>query len=120
VVKCAWESTVDGYKLRDKIMKVPYWQSALIERTSFQVADYIPQLAKQDPSHFGIALCTIDGQRFSLGSSTMPFTLQSCCKPLNYAIALNELGADVVHGYIGQEPSGRKFNDLDLDYNSRS
>jgi glutaminase len=40
-------------------------------------------------------------------------------KPLNYAIALNELGADVVHKYIGQEPSGRKFNDLDLDYNSK-
>ena len=39
-------------------------------------------------------------------------------KPLSYAIALNELGADVVHNYIGQEPSGRKFNDLDLDYNS--
>ena len=40
-------------------------------------------------------------------------------KPLNYAIALNELGSEVVHDYIGQEPSGRKFNDLDLDYNSK-
>ena len=40
-------------------------------------------------------------------------------KPLNYAIALNELGSEVVHDYIGQEPSGRKFNDLDLDYNSQ-
>ncbi len=39
-------------------------------------------------------------------------------KPLNYAIALNELGSDIVHSYVGQEPSGRKFNDLDLDYNS--
>ena len=37
---------------------------------------------------------------------------------MNYAIALNELGSEVVHDYIGQEPSGRKFNDLDLDYNS--
>ena len=40
-------------------------------------------------------------------------------KPLNYAIALNELGADVVHSYVGQEPSGRKFNDFDLMYNSK-
>ena len=39
-------------------------------------------------------------------------------KPLNYAIALNELGSNIVHKYVGQEPSGRKFNDLDLDYNS--
>ena len=39
-------------------------------------------------------------------------------KPLNYAIALNELGSETVHDYVGQEPSGRKFNELDLDYNS--
>ena len=42
-----------------------------------------------------------------------------CSKPLNYAIALNELGADIVHSYVGQEPSGRKFNDLELHYNSK-
>ncbi len=41
-----------------------------------------------------------------------------CRKPLNYAIALNELGSDVVHRYVGQEPSGGKFNALELDYNS--
>ena len=40
-------------------------------------------------------------------------------KPLNYAIALNELGSETVHKYVGQEPSGRKFNELDLDYNSK-
>ena len=41
-------------------------------------------------------------------------------KPLNYVIALNELGSETVHEYVGQEPSGRKFNELDLDYNSES
>lgn len=38
--------------------------------------------------------------------------------PLNYAIALNEIGSETVHEYVGQEPSGRKHNELDLDYNS--
>ena len=42
-----------------------------------------------------------------------------CSKPLNYAIALNELGPEIVHSYVGQEPSGRKYNDLDLDYNNQ-
>ena len=46
--------------------------------TAGKVADYIPQFAKQDPNHFGISICTIDGQRFSIGDSDIPFTLQSC------------------------------------------
>jgi hypothetical protein len=44
------------------------------------------------------------------------FLLRS--KPLTYAIALDELGADMVHQYVGQEPSGRMFNELVLDHNS--
>ena len=42
-----------------------------------------------------------------------------CSKPLTYAIALNELGSEVVHRYVGQEPSGRMFNELILDHNSK-
>jgi len=40
-------------------------------------------------------------------------------KPLTYAIALDKLGPDVVHRYVGQEPSGRNFNELILDFNSK-
>ena len=37
---------------------------------------------------------------------------------MTYAIALEQLGAELVHKYIGQEPSGRNFNELVLDENS--
>lgn len=83
-----------------------------------QVASYIPQLARMNPDYWGVSVVTIDGQRFSLGDTNVPFTLQSCSKPLTYAIALDQLGADLVHSHIGQEPSGRNFNELVLDYNS--
>lgn len=33
-------------------------------------------------------------------------------------MALETLGPDVVHNYIGTEPSGRNFNELVLDHNS--
>jgi hypothetical protein len=35
--------------------------------TTGKNADYIPQLAKVDPDQFGVAACTVDGQRFSIG-----------------------------------------------------
>lgn len=85
----------------------------------FQVASYIPQLSKVNPDFWGVSLCTVDGQRFSIGDVNEPFTLQSCSKPLTYAIALEEMGQEIVHKYVGQEPSGRNFNELVLDYNSK-
>lgn len=82
------------------------------------MAAYIPQLARVNSDFWGVSVCTIDGQRFSIGDSNVPFTLQSCSKPLTYAIALEILGQELVHQYVGQEPSGRNFNELVLDYNS--
>ena len=152
------------YILQDLCLSLKYPNNVCM----LQVANYIPQLAKRDPNKFGISICTIDGQRFSIGDATLPFTLQSCwwerifviyswyftnpnidlwfeirtifvvqsiinhfpdvqtsqswrlvlSKPLNYAIALNELGSEVVHGYVGTEPTGGKFNALELDYRS--
>ncbi|KAK3512598.1 hypothetical protein QTP70_017203 [Hemibagrus guttatus] len=80
-----------------------------------QVADYIPHLAKFSPSLWGISLCTVDGQRHSIGDTKFPFCLQSCVKPLEYAVAVHEHGTDHVHHYVGKEPSGLKFNMLYLD-----
>ncbi|MDX2705345.1 glutaminase A [Streptomyces sp. PA03-6a] len=80
-----------------------------------RVADYIPQLGRVDPEKFGIALCTIDGQRFAVGDADTLFCVQSVCKPINYCLTLEEHGADVVHRHVGREPSGRGFNELTLN-----
>uniref|UniRef100_A0A8D3BXW8 glutaminase n=1 Tax=Scophthalmus maximus TaxID=52904 RepID=A0A8D3BXW8_SCOMX len=80
-----------------------------------QVADYIPQLAKFSADLWGVSLCTIDGQRYSVGDTKVPFCLQSCVKPLEYAIAVHELGSEHVHHFVGKEPSGFKFNKLSLN-----
>ncbi|KAM8867022.1 glutaminase 2b [Synchiropus picturatus] len=80
-----------------------------------KVADYIPQLAKFSPELWGVSLCTVDGQRHSVGDTKLPFCLQSCVKPLQYAIAVHEMGTEQVHRYVGMEPSGLKFNMLSLD-----
>ncbi|XP_051566132.1 glutaminase kidney isoform, mitochondrial isoform X2 [Myxocyprinus asiaticus] len=80
-----------------------------------QVADYIPQLAKFSPDLWAVSLCTVDGQRHTVGDTKVPFCLQSCVKPLKYAIAVHDYGTEYVHQFIGKEPSGLRFNKLFLD-----
>jgi len=80
-----------------------------------KVANYIPQLARANPDEFAVSICTVDGQRISFGDSKKFFCFQSVSKAFNYAIAASDLGADTVHKYVGQEPSGRLFNEICLD-----
>lgn len=80
-----------------------------------EVARYIPQLSRVEPDSFAMSVCTVDGQRFSLGDDETPFCVQSTCKPINYAIALDRLDVATVHRHVGREPSGRSFNDIALN-----
>src|ERR1700741_3607979 len=79
------------------------------------VADYIPELGKADPAHFGISLATLDGHIYEVGDSGIPFTIQSMSKPFVFALALDTLGAAQVEGAIGVEPSGDPFNSIRLN-----
>lgn len=83
------------------------------------VATYIPQLARVNPALYGAAACTIDGMKWAAGDSAIDFTAQSCMKPVNYCIAVEELGIDAVHKVVGREPSGRGFNELTLNKENR-
>lgn len=94
-----------------------YYSSKAIRQG--KVTDYIPQLNRVDPNFWGVSLCTIDGQRHSIGDAKQPFCLQSISKPLNYAIALNDMGPKTVHRFIGHEPSGERSNEIKLGLNNK-
>jgi len=87
----------------------------LLPVRSGSVADYIPQLKRVDPDQLAISLCTVDGQRFSIGDATTAFCLQSVSKTVSYCLALDEHGAEAVHRHVGREPSGQSFNELALN-----
>lgn len=83
--------------------------------TEGKVATYIPQLATQDPNWWGVAIETVDGKTFSLDNSDLvDFSLQSCSKPLMYALALEQLEESELMKYVSCEPSGARFNAFTL------
>src|ERR1700752_255 len=77
--------------------------------SSGAVANYIPELAKANPGHFGISVATIDGHVYEIGDSAVPFTVQSISKAFVFGLDLETIGADRVEAVIGVEPSGEAF-----------
>ncbi|MGU3294149.1 glutaminase A [Williamsia sp. M5A3_1d] len=94
-------------------------QSACTPLDAGNVADYIPQLAAVDPDRFGVSVVVHDGHVYSVGDSTVEFTIQSISKALTYALALRERGFDDVDAQIGVEPSGEAFNEISVDHRTR-
>ncbi|MEV6207624.1 glutaminase [Kitasatospora sp. NPDC051914] len=76
-----------------------------------RAADYIPALAQADPEAFGMAIATVDGGVFGVGSWEEPFSIQSVSKLFTLALALAEGGEALWRG-VGREPSGNPFNSL--------
>jgi len=83
------------------------------------MASYIPQLARYSRDHWGVSLCTVDGQRHSIGDVDVPFTIQSGSMPINYALATNEVGPEVVHHYVGHEPSRESVAHIRLNQDNK-
>jgi glutaminase len=82
--------------------------------SSGALADYIPELTRANPAHFGISVATIDGHVYEIGDSDVPFTIQSVSKAFVFALALDLLGSERVEAAIGVEPSGEAFNSIRL------
>lgn len=79
------------------------------------LADYIPELTLADPSWFGIAVVTVDGQVFEVGDHKQLFSIQSVSKPFVFGQALMDHGREAVLKKVGVEPTGEAFNAIVLD-----
>ncbi|KAJ0069951.1 hypothetical protein NL108_017518, partial [Boleophthalmus pectinirostris] len=60
-----------------------------------------------DSVKWGVSICTVDGQRLSLGDWSSPVVLGELMWPLVYGVAVDLLGADLVHRYVGFEEFSR-------------
>mgnify|MGYP001170992377 CR=1 FL=1 len=77
-----------------------------------QVARYIPELARIDPTIVGIAVIDANGQLHLAGDTQVRFTLQSVSKVFALMLALEDQGFDGVFSRIGMEPTGDAFNSI--------
>ena len=76
-----------------------------------EVATYIPEIARVDPKHFGIAVIDAEGHVAAGGDSDMPFSIQSISKVFTLTLALGMAG-DRLWKRVGREPSGSAFNSI--------
>jgi glutaminase len=76
-----------------------------------RVADYIPQLARVPAKSFGMAVVTVAGDVFRVGSADTRFSIQSISKLFACTMAFRLLG-DALWRRVGREPSGTAFNSL--------
>ena len=84
-----------------------------------KVADYIPELGKANPVYLGLCIKTPDGQTIEFGDVEQRFTMQSICKVVSLATAMQHFGFDEVFSRVMMEPSGDAFNSiLKLDMSS--
>lgn len=77
----------------------------------------IPDLARLSGArddHFGVALCSVDGEITAAGSDHA-FPVQSISKAFAYGAAIDLHGLDYVTDQVDQEPTGEQFNALSLD-----
>lgn len=77
-----------------------------------KVASYIPALKKVKPDLASIVIFDMNGDSYHLGDWNYLFTLQSISKPLVLALAIMDLGEEVVFERVGVEPTGEEFNSI--------
>jgi len=75
------------------------------------VANYIPELSKVPLKTFGMAVVTMSGDVFRVGSADSRFSIQSISKLFACTMAFRLLGNSLWER-VGREPSGTAFNSL--------
>ncbi|HOO62594.1 MAG TPA: glutaminase A [Synergistaceae bacterium] len=80
--------------------------------TQGRVATYIPELALASPDILGISLATVEGERSSGGDGKYLFSIQSISKIISLALALEEVGEEIVFDTVGMDPTPDPFNSI--------
>ena len=95
------------------------YENGLCAAREGRCADYIPELAKADPSAFGIYALDAQGRSLFFGDVETRFSIQSISKVINLAVSLKYRGFRDTFSHVMMEPSGDAFNSI-LKLDTRS
>eukprot|EP00039_Didymoeca_costata_P013278 m.199349 g.199349 ORF g.199349 m.199349 type:complete len:568 (-) comp15726_c1_seq2:2175-3878(-) len=104
--------SIPDFTMFQKNMRIMF--EDLREENSGVLSNRPPALQFADPTKFAVSVCTIDGQRFSLGDYDHMFTLQSLASPFIYGAILEDRGENYIYSRVGREPSGLKYDAIEL------
>lgn len=76
------------------------------------VANYIPELAKEDKTNIAAALVDRTGTLYEIGSSQYQFSIQSIVKIIIYLCVLEGYDFEYIQKFIGVKPSAKPFNSI--------
>ena len=79
------------------------------------VSNYLPELAGVSPDNYALSVCTVDGQRFNVGSYNIPYVARETAKAINYCLAFEESDETSIHEKVGRAPKEKGFDYLMLD-----
>uniref|UniRef100_A0A672RXD7 glutaminase n=1 Tax=Sinocyclocheilus grahami TaxID=75366 RepID=A0A672RXD7_SINGR len=116
MLKVTLKSTSDGVMLDRHLFKNIFMVSSLMDGVIMLTTNCVLQSCTYYSYNYNNPKGNYPGKsRHTVGDTKVPFCLQSCVKPLKYAIAVHDHGTEYVHRFIGKEPSGLRFNKLFLD-----
>ena len=76
------------------------------------VANYIPELAKEDKTRAAAAIIDKDGSLYTVGAAQYKFSIQSIVKIIIYLCVLENYDFDYIQKFIGVKPSAKPFNSI--------
>jgi glutaminase len=99
----------------DRILNEIYTEVKPLFRKG-KVSQYIPALASVPPTKFGMAVCTLNGDTYTIGDAREKFSIQSISKVYSLTLVFKIIG-EKLWTRVGKEPSGNPFNSLvQLEY----
>jgi len=87
-----FDTSVDQMNLEQILAEIA--EEILPYKLTGEVASYIPELSKVDPSKFGMSIQTMNDKYYSIGNSEDKFSIQSISKVFSVSLAYSMIGVE--------------------------